>query len=211
MWGKNEQKLLWGTAYLPLFLLMIYRFIESNNFFPSKVKNLIEKIGKENFDLINIILILFLSFILYKGVINWLFSGNDDKLKQKKIGKDFFIRKYEKLSVNDYSFFLMTLLLPLISLDYKSIINLIVSLLIILFIISVYVKTDSISVCPLFFVSGRQVFKAVMSEYTKEEENRDPSLRKEVIIITLEKNLDLNGNFRAQRLVNNVFYVAVKE
>ena len=38
MWGKKEQLILWITAYIPLILIMIFRFIDSNDFF-KKTKN----------------------------------------------------------------------------------------------------------------------------------------------------------------------------
>lgn len=213
MWGKKEQIVLWAIAYLPLYLIMIYRFIDSNNFFKKTefMSCLRDHINKILFDSIIIFLIIIFSLLIYRIVTNWYFKDLDRELTEEGVGDTYAVRKYEKLSVNDYSFFLMTLLLPLISLDYASVINLIVSLLIIIVIIAIYVKTDYISVCPLFFTSGRHVYKAVISRYSKEDEALDPSLRVSAIIITKEKSLDLNYKFRAVKLINDIYYLAAKE
>ncbi|WP_198134396.1 hypothetical protein [Pontibacillus litoralis] len=154
------------------------------------------------------IITLVISLVLYKITIKYLLSGYERLLVQGGKGEDFFIRDIKVLSANDYSFFLLTLLLPLVSLDHSSFINLSVSLLIIFYVISIYVKTDAISVCPLFFFSGRKVYKGIISTGTKEQEAKDPLLRKEVIIIMKEKNLTLSRKMRGEELVGNVFYLS---
>ncbi|WCK54744.1 hypothetical protein PP175_01520 [Aneurinibacillus sp. Ricciae_BoGa-3] len=211
MWGKREQTVLWGTAYLPLYLIMIYRFIDSNDFFKKTYLALwlSKHINKVLFDFIIIVLIIIFSLLIYRSVTNWYFKDFEKELTQQGAGATYAVRKYEKLSVNDYSFFLITLLLPLVSLDYASVINLTVSLLIIIVVIAIYVKTDFISVCPLFFTSGRHVFKAIISTSSQEEEAMNPSLKISAIIITKEKNLNLNNKFKAEKLVSNIYYLAV--
>lgn len=212
MWGKKEQFILWVTAYLPFILIIMYRFIDGNDFF-KKTKWalwLSEHLDKILFDFIIIIGIIVFSLFIYRLVTNWLFNDYDNLLKAKEIGKNISVRKYERLNVNDYSFFLMTLLLPLVSIDHASVVNLVVTFMIIVIVIFIWVKTDSISACPLFFTSGRHVYRAVISDQPKEVEALDPLSRMDVIIITCEKNLDLNHKFRVQKLVNNVFYLAAK-
>ena len=136
---------------------MIYRFIDSNDFF--KKTNwatwLAKQIDKTVFDVIVITGIIVISLLIYRLVAIWLFSGYDRQLWSREIGINVSVRKYERLSVNDYSFFLMTLLLPLVSLDQASGINLIATIAIVLIVIAIYVKTDFISVCPVFFLSDR--------------------------------------------------------
>jgi hypothetical protein len=210
MWGKREQVILWATAYLPLVLIMVYRFVDSNDFFKKTewAKWLAKHIDKTVFDVIVIVGIIVLSLLIYRLVAMWLFSDYDRQLKDKEIGKSVWVRKYERLSVNDYSFFLMTLLLPLISIDQASAINLMVTLAIVVIVIVIYVKTDFISVCPVFFMSDRQVYKAIISDQSKEAEAADPSIRKDVIIITREKSLNLNNKFRTVNLINNIYYLS---
>ncbi|AFM40263.1 hypothetical protein Desaci_1233 [Desulfosporosinus acidiphilus SJ4] len=209
MWGKREQVILWTTSYLPLILIMLYRFIDGNNFFKNTKWALWLKrnIGKELFEFFLILLIITFSLLLFRLITNWLFNDFDDQLKMRRIGRSYSVRKYQKISVNDYSFFLITLLLPLFSIDNKSVVNLVVTLFIIIVIIVIYVKTDSISICPLFFTSGRNVYRAEISDQTKEIEKVNPLVRLDVIIIIKERTLDLNNKFRVQKLVANVYYL----
>ncbi|SDM15012.1 hypothetical protein [Sediminibacillus halophilus] len=210
MWRKREQLMLWGTAYLPLILIMTYSFIDGNNWFKNTfVADFLKKyISKTLFDVVVIILIIIVSIVLYKLIVRYLFKDYENQLHSSNFGNKFVIRKYEKLSVNDYSFFLVTLLLPLVSLDYSSAANYTVSLFIIFFIVLIYVKTDSVSVCPVFFLSKWYVYRAIMSNNTRQEEQENPFLRKEVYIITLTKTLDLDRAFKAKHLVKNVYYVS---
>lgn len=209
MWGKREQVVLWATAYLPLMLIMFYRYIDSNDYFKSTdwAQWLAGHFDKTIFDIMVILAILIFSLLAYRLVANWLFSKYDSQLKDRKLGTRVWVRKYERLSVNDYSFFLLTLLLPLISMDYASVINLMITLVVVVIVIVIYVKTGTISVCPVFFVSGRQVYKAVLSDKSKAAEAVDPSVRQEAVIITREKFLNLNRNFRTVKLLNNIYYL----
>ncbi|MEK4236201.1 hypothetical protein [Paenibacillus sp. FSL H7-0714] len=210
LWRKREQVILWSTAYFPLLLIMVYRFVDSNDYFKKTKWGLWlgRQVDKTLFDLIVILGIISFSLLIYRLVSNWLFSDYDRQLKDKEIGKDISIRKYERISVNDYSFFLMTLLLPLISIDHASVINFTVTFLIIVIIIIIYVKTDYISVCPVFFISGRHLFKATISDQSRANEAINPLSRQKVIIITRDKSMNLNNKFRTEKLINNIYYVS---
>ncbi|MCK8487025.1 hypothetical protein M0651_07575 [Paenibacillus sp. MBLB2552] len=209
MWGKREQVILWAAAYLPLILIMVYRFIDSKDYFKKTewATWFAKYLDKTVFDILIMAVIILISLVIYRLVAVWLFSDYDRQLKTKQLGKNVSVRKYERLSVNDYSFFLMTLLVPLVSIDQASAVNLMVTLAIIVIVIAIYVKTDSISVCPVFFLSGRQVFKAITSDQSKEAEAANPSARKDVIIITREKSLNLNYRFRTVNLIGNIYYL----
>lgn len=211
MWGKKEQVILWTTSYTPIILIILYRFLNENNLInlDELLIDLKVEVSSLVIDMFVVFIIFIFSYNLYKKVITWILKDNEENLSARKIGRDTSIRKYEKISVNDYTFFLITVLLPLISLDPKSIINLFIALFLIVLIIMIYVKTDTISVCPLFFVSGKNVFRGVLSDYTKEEETMSPNLRKDVIIITSEKTLNLDSKVRVVNLISNVYYVCV--
>ncbi|MEC3674746.1 hypothetical protein P9176_09990 [Bacillus velezensis] len=209
LWGKKEQYYLWYTAYLPLFLIMSYRFIDSLNLFGGikLVRNIVTTLNKVGLEFIVVVCIIIFSYVMYKVVIRWLINEEVSNLNSGASGSVFAIRSIKKLNVNDYTFFLMSLLLPLFSLDYGSFINLAVSFLIIVVIIMIYVKTDFISVCPLFFTTGYQVYEAILSEFSKEIEKENPSVRVNAIIIIKNKNPDLNDSYRAIRLISNIYLV----
>ncbi len=209
LWGKKEQYYLWYTAYLPLFLIMVYRFIDSLNLFGNIkiIKYIVKTLTKTGVDFVVILLIILFSYLMYKLVIRWLLKDQEIDLNSGNTGSSFSIRSIKKLSVNDYTFFLMSLLLPLFSLDYESFINVAVSFLIIVVVIIIYVKTDFISICPLFFTTGYQVYEAIISQHSKETEQEDPSVRITAIIITKSKNPDLDDRYRGRRLISNIYLI----
>ena len=213
MWGKRDQVIFWITAYLPLILIMIYRFIDSNDYFKRTklVIYLAQHINKLLFDIIVFAFIIVISLFLYRLVTNWYFNSIEKELNKGGIGVTYYVREFRKVNVNDYTFFLMTLLLPLISLDHSSIINLLVTVLIISIVITIYVTTNFIIICPLFFTSGRYVYRGTISEHSKKEEELDPSLRKSVVIITNEKSPNLNNQFKGDKLIDNIYYIVKKQ
>lgn len=218
MWSKFQQRLLWILTYSPLIIVMIYRFVAGNEFFGiDKWIKTIEWISLESafvsymaLEVYFVLFILVYTFTIYKLAIKWFIAGYESRVAQGQDGEDYYIRKAEKLSANDYSFFLLTLLLPLISLDHSSIINLVVSLLIIFFVISIYVNTDAISVCPILFFSGRKIYKGVISTGEKQEEKDNPSLRKEVVFMIKKDNISFERKVRGESLVNGFYYLTNK-
>lgn len=213
MWGKREQIILWIIAYVPLLLIMIYRFIDAKDYF-KKTETAIylsTVISKVLFDVVIISIIMLLSFFLYRKTAAWFLKGYGEKLKQKKIGKEVFVRRYEKPSANDYSFFLMTLIIPLVSIDHSSIINLMVSFIIISIAVIIFVQTDFLSPCPIFFVANHHLFKAVISDVSREVELEHPSAMRNIIVITKDGYLDLNFKFRIVHLVADIYYLVTLE
>lgn len=158
-----------------------------------------------------VVITLGITVPVYKCTIRFLFAKYEEDFKEKNLGYPYSIRKIEKLKANDYSFFLLTLLLPIVSLDHSSLINLIISLLIIICVIVIYVKTDSISSSPILFFSGRKVYKGEISQGTTEEELLNPFLREEVVLIVKQDKLDLNKKFYGDSLVKGVFYLTNRD
>lgn len=215
MWSKYQQRLLWILTYSPLIIVMIYRFIAGNNFFGFdqwlKTKSWISLesifVSYMALELYFVIFILIYTYLVYKFAILWFLSGYETRIVQGQDGENYYIRKAEKLSANDYSFFLLTLLLPLISLDHSSITNLVVSLMIIFFVISIYVNTDAISVCPILFFSGRKIYKGVISTGERHEEVDNPVLRKEVVFMIKKDQIAFDRKVRGVSLVNGFYYL----
>ncbi|MED2974248.1 hypothetical protein P4361_18625 [Fictibacillus sp. B-59209] len=219
MWSKFQQAILWIITYSPLVIVMVFRFIAGNKYFGldewlinqpwvSKDSIFVSYLSAEVYF---VIATLIYTYFSYKYTIKWFMSGFEERIRTGEDGQDMYIRKAERLSANDYSFFLLTLLIPLVSLDHSSVINLAVSVIIIFFVIAIYVKTDAISVCPLLFFSGRSVFKGVISLGEKEQESNDSSLRKDVIFIMMKNKITFNRKVRGERLVNDVYYLTNNE
>ncbi|GGN95794.1 hypothetical protein [Saccharibacillus kuerlensis] len=212
MWSKKEPIILWTTAYAPLFMLMIGGFLYRNNLLPAWLgrESLNGLLGGRMWiaEVVFLLVVLGASLLLYRLVIVWLLRDTEKKVVSQRGGRMYAVRRFEKLPASDYTFFLMTLLLPRLALDYSSITNFAVSLLMIVFIIAVFVKTDTIATCPLFFVSGFQVFKGTISAYSLEEEAADKGLRQEVVMLVREKDLDLGAKYRGEPLTGKMYVIS---
>ena len=212
IWGKRQQSMLWIVTYTPLLLIMIYRFIDAKDYFKRQkiflwIANVVDKVI---FDTLIVLIIFFISWFFYKKITNFYLSSLNTQLENGTDGSTVFVRKYNKLTANEYSFFLVTLLVPLVAIDHSSIVNLLVTIIIISLAIIIYVKTDYLVTCPIFFVSGYQVFRATISYGSREDEQIDETLKKDVVILTKMRFLDLNNKFRVIRLVADIYYL-VKE
>lgn len=219
MWSKFQQAILWIITYSPLVIVMVFRFIAGNEYFGLDkwfvnlpwVREDSIFVSYLSAEVYFVIVTLVYTYFSYKYTIKMFMSGFEERIRIGEDGQDLYIRKAERLSANDYSFFLLTLLIPLVSLDHSSVINLAVSMIIIFFVITIYVKTDAISVCPLLFFSGRSVFKGVISLGEKEQESKDSSLRKDVIFIIMKDKITFDRRVRGERLVDNVYYLTNNE
>ncbi|PEW56322.1 hypothetical protein [Bacillus cereus] len=201
MWSKKEQVLLWILAYLPLMGIFLLKFALENKLIPSslqviwgKIPHTSEKVTELIYAIIIVVLGSLLGILITRGALK--------KAKNSTSSiSEVYIKKYAKPRAEHYSFFLITMLLPLFSLDVKSVTNLTGGLLILGIIILIYVKTDSISTNPLFFVTGRSVFQAEITN-TSGSENR-----RKVFLISEDEFLDLNDKFIIQHLVGDVYYI----
>ncbi|KAB2400095.1 MULTISPECIES: hypothetical protein [Bacillus cereus group] len=201
MWSKKEQFLLWILAYLPLIGMFLLKFALENKYIPNSLHKVWGKLPNTSGTITEltyaIIIVVFGSSL---GII--IMRIGLKKVKNSTSSpSEVYIKSYAKPRAEHYSFFLITMLLPLFSLDVKSVTNLSGGLLILAIIILIYVKTDSISTNPLFFVTGRTVFEAEITNTSGSNSKR------KIFLISEEQFLDLNGKFLLQHLVGNVYYV----
>ncbi|MEJ8304486.1 hypothetical protein [Saccharibacillus sacchari] len=212
MWSKKEPIILWTTAYAPLLLLMIGGFLYRNDLLPYAIREepLSKMLGGHLWiaEVGFLLAVLGGSLLLYRWVITWLLRDIGKKVHSGSGGQTYAVRRFEKLPASDYTFFLMTLLLPRLALDYSSITNFAVSLLMIVFIIAVFVKTETIATCPLFFVSGYRVFKGTISAHSKQEEAEDQELRREVVLLVKGRDIDLGEKVRGESLYGNLYVIS---
>ena len=211
MWSKKEPIILWTTAYAPLLMLMLGGFLYRNDLLPHAIREeqLSQMLGGRLWvaEVGFLLAVLGGSLLLYRLVIVWLLRDIGKKVHSGSGGLTYAVRRFEKLPAGDYTFFLMTLLLPRLALDYSSITNFAISLLMIVFIIAVFVKTETIATCPLFFVSGYRVFKGTISAHSREEEAEDPELRREVVLLMKGRAMDLGQRYQVEPLHGSVYVI----
>ncbi|MGE1006673.1 hypothetical protein ACQGRT_04575, partial [Bacillus cereus] len=124
MWGKIEQAVIWIISYIPVLLVALYRHVFEKRV--SEVEHLSfcgYQISDYLFHIIVVILIMCLSICLYLWAPKKMFKNLEEELKLKKKGQDVIVTRFERPSLNDYTFFLLTLILPLITVDFSSIVS----------------------------------------------------------------------------------------
>jgi hypothetical protein len=200
MWGKQAQAVIWFVSYAPVFLIAAYRY-----FFEESVKS--EEIfgmyiSENFFHVIFIFILLSISILLYYFVPKWIFNNIEKKITDGIKGNEVLIKKSERPSLNDYTFFLLTLILPLITVDFTSIVSLIVCIAVISFIILLLTKIDYVIACPLFFVSNYKVFNV---SYVKASDKKEIYIIKGFVIT---KHDDFyNRKFKIVKLIKDVYYL----
>jgi len=203
MWGKQSQALFWILAYIPVFLIGSYRY-----FFEKSMKEI--KISQFTFppSTINVFImvcILIFTWILYRKVPNLIFGNLEKKIKKENKGENFVIKKFDRLNLNDYTFFLLTLILPLITVDYTSTVSLFICFSVVIFIITLLINIEYIIACPIFFMSKYKIWKVNLSK----QSNTQLQIDMEVYVIT-NINDFFNREFRAVKLLRNVYFLIEK-
>ncbi|CAM4214073.1 hypothetical protein BAMA_02105 [Bacillus manliponensis] len=203
MWGKLEQAVLWIISYIPVLLIALYRHV-----FEKKVSEAgyIRFCGYQISDyfihIIVVISLMCLSVCLYLWAPKIMFKKLERKLMLKEKGQNVTVKKFERPSLNDYTFFLLTLILPLITVDFSSIVSFLVCFSVITFIIVLLIQIDYLIACPLFFVSSYKVWKVALLEKSE----RDEEYIIEGYVITKENDF-FDKEHRIVKLIRNVYFL----
>lgn len=178
--NRIKQYLLWITAYLPLIFVSVFN---GKNIPYIKCNQDITK------GLIFIILLLIIYFFFGKFFL-WLII----KRKIKKVGQ---VKKIKRISINEYSYFILTLFMLLLFEDMESTLDYIVLFSLITLIIIIFTRTDHIIVNPIFILSNLIVCEI-------EIQNTDKKIRGFGLI---NPKLDLNQKVDYFIVFPNVYYV----
>lgn len=203
MWGKLEQAVLWIISYIPVLLIALYRHVFEKKVSEAEYICLYGyKISDYLFHIIVVILLMSLSVCLYLWAPKIMFKKLEGKLMLKEKGQDVIVKKFERPSLNDYTFFLLTLILPLITVDFSSIVSFLVCFSVVIFIIVLLIQIDYIIACPLFFVSSYKIWKVTLLE--KNETDEEYII--EGYVITKEKDF-FDKEYRVVKLIRNVHFL----
>lgn len=134
-----------------------------------------------------------------------VFKKLEKKIKMENKGENFVVQKFDRLNLNDYTFFLLTLILPLITVDYTSTVSLFICFSVVIFIIILLINIEYIIACPIFFISKYKIWKVNLSKPS----NAPLKIDKEVFVIT-KINDFFNREFRAVKLLRNVYFLIEK-
>ncbi|CAM3352214.1 hypothetical protein NOAM109506_03115 [Nosocomiicoccus ampullae] len=147
------QYILWFVAYTPLLVLIIYGEIRDY----LVTKNIFAK-----YEMVILLIIITIIYIVTYKLVPTIFINM--KKKKSKTTDIIQIKKYDKISANEYTFFVLSLLMPFLFLEFRTQFDYFVLLVILNFIILIMVKTEYIIINPIFLFSGYKIYYAVFKD-----------------------------------------------
>ncbi|MBC1532070.1 hypothetical protein HCJ02_01815 [Listeria seeligeri] len=165
----------WIAAYMPVISLLILKYLRSTYYKDGFWMNI--KFLKINIfgDFFIYLSVCFITILFY-----WLSAKIFERCKMKEIRdangeKRIFVREYKPVSINEYSFFILSLLLPFVIEEPSDLLNLLIMLTLIIIIIIIMIKKKQIIINPIFLFSKFKVFSII---------GQDGGIRKEYFVIT---------------------------
>lgn len=185
---KIVELMFWLVSYSPVFMIILYNFFIKSN----KTSNLVQ--------VACFIIIIIITVILYKVTLSIFMKIQIKKIKTNQQKKLLKLRHKESLSLEQYSFFILSLMLPFIFESTESLFDLLLVLSLVCVIISVMIKMDQIIVNPIFLFSKIGIYKG-------EIQIIGTNKSKKVAFITniSENDLEDEENLRYQEYFNNVY------
>ena len=150
------------------------------------------------------IIIMIITVFLYKVTLTVFMKVQTRKIECGNQNKLLVLRHKESLSLDQYSFFILSLMLPFIFESTENIFDLLLVLSLVFIIIVVMIKMDQIIVNPIFLFSKISIYKGNIQIIGTEKV-------KEVAFITNISEYDLENEkqLKYQEYFNNV-YLLVK-
>lgn len=190
---KVVELIFWLVSYSPVFMIILYNFFIKSN----KTSNLVQ--------VACFIIIFIITVILYKVTLSIFMEIQLKKIKTNQQKKLLKLRHKESLSLEQYSFFILSLMLPFIFESTESLFDLLLVLSLVCVIMSVMIKMDQIIVNPIFLFSKIGIYKG-------EIQIIGTNKSKKVAFITniSENDLEDEENLRYQEYFNNVYLLIKK-
>ncbi|PKE25173.1 hypothetical protein CW689_01525 [Macrococcoides caseolyticum] len=192
--SKIKQFFLWLIAYIPIIALVLFK--------TNSIKEILKhfsflksyKIVINNEEILKGICFLLLLFFIYFYFAKiYLFF----ELKYTKNNKNGQIKSYKNMTVNEYSFFVLTLFMPLLFEDINNALDYMVFFTLIFLIIMIFTKTNNIIVNPIFLLTNLKVLSV-------EIENSGVRIKGYALV---KNNIDLNEEIKYTQIFENVYYV----
>lgn len=190
---KVVELIFWLVSYSPVFMIILYNFFIKSN----KTSNLSQ--------VACFIIIFIITVILYKVTLSIFMKIQLKKIKTNQQKKLLKLRHKESLSLEQYSFFILSLMLPFVFESTESLFDLLLVLSLVCVIMSVMIKMDQIIVNPIFLFSKIGIYKG-------EIQIIGTNKSKKVAFITniSENDLEDEENLRYQEYFNNVYLLIKK-
>ncbi len=202
---KIIEIIIWIVSYLPVLIISLYRGWESQNLeIANQQINIIENINI-NISYIAFMIIVLFSWLIYK-VAYVIFFWNITKIRRKdRSNKYLKITSFRRLSLNDYSFFILSLMLPFIFEKIESPFDFLIMIFLIIVLIYIMVKMNQIMVNPVFLFSGLNIFQAKIIKGIEGD-----SIHCAIITKLSVQELESTVDFYYEEYFHNVYFISLR-
>ncbi|CAM3330122.1 hypothetical protein [Vagococcus fessus] len=195
---------LWIVGYLPVSMIILVKYFFSDDIPSSKWNSSIAIFNiNVRFQIFMFILIAISTIFIFKITLYILKIWISRKLKSPYTSKINRIIKFNKLTLEKYSFFILSLMLPFIFESGESVFDLLIIFTLILVLIIIMIKMEQITVNPIFLFSSLNVIEATVDEVG---ETKRVTIITNYSIVELE-NIETEAYFQ---YFNNVYFLIKK-
>ncbi|RBS66101.1 hypothetical protein [Enterococcus faecium] len=178
----------WMVSYSPVFLIIIYNYFIKTE----KMNNSEQALWFLGIAIITI--------VLYRITMKCFIKKQNKNIDKNSQNKRLQLKKKDSLSLEQYSFFILSLMLPFIFESTENIFDLLLVLTLVFIIIAVMIKMNQIIVNPIFLFSKINIYRG-------EIQKRGNEKTQQVAFITelSDNDLENESEFKYEEYFNNVY------
>ncbi|EOJ82615.1 hypothetical protein [Enterococcus faecalis] len=179
---------LWIVSYSPVFLIIMYNFFIKTE----RMNNLEQVLWFSGIALVTV--------ILYRTTMKCFMKKQNKNIDEDTQNKKLQLRKKNSLSLEQYSFFILSLMLPFIFESTENVFDLLLVLTLVSIIIAIMIKMNQIIVNPIFLFSKVNIYSGEIQKIGNEK------TQKIAFITELSNNeLESETEFKYEEYFNNVY------
>lgn len=178
----------WIVSYSPVFLIIMYNFFIKTE----RMNNLEQVLWFSGIALVTV--------ILYRTTMKCFMKKQNKNIDEDTQNKKLQLRKKNSLSLEQYSFFILSLMLPFIFESTENVFDLLLVLTLVSIIIAIMIKMNQIIVNPIFLFSKVNIYSGEIQKIGNEK------TQKITFITELSNNeLESETEFKYEEYFNNVY------
>ena len=178
----------WIVSYSPVFLIIMYNFFIKTE----RMNNLEQVLWFSGIALVTV--------ILYRTTMKCFMKKQNKNIDEDTQNKKLQLRKKNSLSLEQYSFFILSLMLPFIFESTENVFDLLLVLTLVSIIIAIMIKMNQIIVNTIFLFSKVNIYSGEIQKIGNEK------TQKIAFITELSNNeLESETEFKYEEYFNNVY------
>ncbi|EHZ9212441.1 TPA: hypothetical protein ACN1M9_001466 [Enterococcus faecalis] len=178
----------WIVSYSPVFLIIMYNFFIKTE----RMNNLEQGLWFSGIALVTV--------ILYRTTMKCFMKKQNKNIDEDTQNKKLQLIKKNSLSLEQYSFFILSLMLPFIFESTENVFDLLLVLTLVSIIIAIMIKMNQIIVNPIFLFSKVNIYSGEIQKIGNEK------TQKIAFITELSNNeLENETEFKYEEYFNNVY------